>query len=159
MWKVKSLANWAQFEVFTDHSSPSVQEPGMEHLKQSLHTLVVEQQDLAQKAALSTLSLGRLHQRLIIMERFFLAMTRKGVIPAQLQDPGEVEEMEHEAEEKEEGGTVKPEVPEWSEKKNVLLQAERRPTGVNRYVPQTRSKSAPSQTQRKYAFSHTYFVS
>lgn len=94
----------------------------MEHLKESLHTLVLEQQDLAHKAALSTLSLGRLHQRLVIMERFFLAMTRKGATPTLLEDQGAAEETEHEAEEKEEGGTVKPEVPELSEgKEDVVL--------------------------------------
>lgn len=108
----------------------------MEHLKESLHTLVLEQLDLAHKAALSTLSLGRLHQRLIIMERYFLAMMRKGTTPPQLEGQGAVEEVEHEAEEKEEGGTVKPEVSELSEKRDALLLKEKRPIGTSRYTAQ-----------------------
>lgn len=88
----------------------------MEHLRESLHTLVMEQQELYQKAAHSALSISRLNQRLVIMERYFLALTRKGVVP----EPDEVvvgeeegEEMEHgAAEEREAGGVTKPELPE-----------------------------------------------
>ena len=85
----------------------------MDHLRESLHTLVVEQQELYQKAALSALSIGRLHQRLIIMERYFLAMTRKGVAPEvgvvrAGGEGGEAEEVENgAAEEREAGGVVK----------------------------------------------------
>lgn len=93
----------------------------MDHLKESLRTLVVEQQELAHKAALSTRSLGRLHQRLVIMERFLLASHRKGVAPkaSSLENQGIADENE-EKEEKEEGGSVKSEVPEQDKKKEIV---------------------------------------
>lgn len=88
----------------------------MEHLRESLHTLVLEQQELYQKAAHSTLSIGRLHQRLVVMERYFLACTRKGVVPEpdeRAVTGEELEEVEHGAvEEREAGGVTKPELPE-----------------------------------------------
>lgn len=89
----------------------------MEHLRESLRTLVVEQQELYHKAAHSALSIGRLHQRLVIMERYFLALTRKGVVPEPEEVVGprgeELEEVEHGAvEEREAGGVTKPELPE-----------------------------------------------
>ena len=74
------------------------QEPSVEHLREALHTLVSEQQELYQKAAHSALSLGRLNQRLVIMERYFLAMVRKGALP----EPAEGEEGEGQGEELEE---------------------------------------------------------
>ena len=85
----------------------------MEHLRESLHTLVMEQQELYQKAAHSSLSISRLHQRLVIMERYFLALTRKGVVP----EPEEVAVREEEGEEVEHGAVeereaAKPELPE-----------------------------------------------
>ncbi len=105
----------------------------MEHLREALHTLVAEQQELYQKAAYSTLSLGRLHQRLVLMERYFLAMARKGVVPPEPEEAGqasegasphggvageEAEEVEHGvAEEREGGGVVKLELPESVKKK------------------------------------------
>ncbi len=93
----------------------------MDHLKESLRTLVLEQQELAHKAALSTRSLGRLHQRLVIMERFLLASNRKGVAPkaSTVESQGVAEEKE-EKEEKEEGGTVKSEVPEQNKQKEPV---------------------------------------
>lgn len=76
----------------------------------------MEQQELYQKAAYSTLSIGRLHQRLVVMERYFLASTRKGVVSEPDEGVGsgeELEEVEHGAvEEREAGGVSKPELPE-----------------------------------------------
>ena len=106
----------------------------MEHLREALHTLVIEQQELYQKAAYSTLSLGRLHQRLVLVERYFLAMARKGEEPVEVEDMGQeaegsphhsggvagedAEEVEHGAvEEREGGGVIKPELPESGVKK------------------------------------------
>ena len=103
----------------------------MAHLREALHTLVGEQQELYQKAAHSTLSLGRLHQRLVLMERYFLAMVRKGVVPPEVETEEaeregahggtageETEEVEHgAAEEREGGGVVKVELPESVKKK------------------------------------------
>lgn len=99
----------------------------MDQLKESLRTLVSEQQELAHKAALSTLSLGRLHQRLIVMERYLLASNRKGVAPptAPTESQEAAEEKEVEKEEKEEGGTVKPEDPEQQEKKKDVVKEPR----------------------------------
>ena len=91
----------------------------MEHLREALHTLVTEQQELYQKAAHSALSLSRLSQRIIIMERYFLAVVRKGVLPEQEEVQGvEPEEVENEAveEEREGGGVAKPELPESGKK-------------------------------------------
>ncbi len=102
----------------------------MAHLREALHTLVGEQQELYQKAAHSALSLGRLHQRLVLMERYFLAMVRKGVVPPEVEEGPEregahggvageeTEEVEHGAvEEREGGGVVKLELPESVKKK------------------------------------------
>ena len=38
-----------------------------------------EQQDISHQAALSTLSLNRLNQRLVVMERYFIALSHKGL--------------------------------------------------------------------------------
>lgn len=90
-----------------------LQEPSLEHLRESLHTLVGEQQELYQKAAHSALSIGRLNQRVIIMERYFLALTRKGVVPEPKEGVGEEELEENGAvEEREAGGVTKSELPE-----------------------------------------------
>ena len=51
----------------------------MEHLGEALQTLVAEQQDLSLRAARSTLSLHRLNQRLVVLERYFIALSRKGL--------------------------------------------------------------------------------
>ena len=56
----------------------TIQEPTLEHLQEALQTLVAEQQDLSKQAAHSTLSLSRLNQRLVIFERYFIAISRKG---------------------------------------------------------------------------------
>lgn len=102
--------------LLASHNSFLAQEPSVEHLRESLHTLVLEQQELYQKAAYSTLSIGRLQQRLVIMERYFLASTRKGVVPEPEEGAAageELEEVEHGAvEERESGGVTKPELPE-----------------------------------------------
>lgn len=91
----------------------------MQHLREALQTLVAEQQELYQKAAHSALSLGRLQQRVVIMERYFLAMVRKGALPQlpaeEVRQQGEeLEEVEHGAaeEEREGEGVAKPELPE-----------------------------------------------
>lgn len=104
----------------------------MEHLRESLHTLVVEQQELYQKAAHSALSIGRLHQRLVVMERYFLALTRKGVAPEPEEGAvgEELEEVEHGAvEEREAGGVTKPELPESVKRKKEESESrEKRPS-------------------------------
>lgn len=94
------------------HCTP--QEPSLEHLRESLHTLVGEQQELYQKAAHSALSIGRLNQRVIIMERYFLGLTRKGVAPEPEEGAGDREELEENGamEEREAGGVTKSELPE-----------------------------------------------
>lgn len=56
-----------------------IQEPTLENLQEALQTLVAEQQDLSKQAAHSTLSLSRLNQRLVIFERYFIALSRKGL--------------------------------------------------------------------------------
>ena len=84
----------------------------MEHLRESLHTLVGEQQELYQKAAHSALSIGRLNQRVIIMERYFLGLTRKGVVPEPEEGVGEELEENGAVEEREAGGVTKSELPE-----------------------------------------------
>ena len=61
----------------------------MDHLREALQTLVAEQQDLSQKAAQSTLSLSRLNQRLVILERYFVALSRKGISSSGSEDGGE----------------------------------------------------------------------
>ena len=97
----------------------------MEHLRDALHTLVIEQQELAQKAAYSTPSLGRLNQRLIIMERYFLALTRKGTVVEVVESVcQESEEAENGAEEREEGGVIKPELPESESKAEEVEEEE-----------------------------------
>lgn len=105
------------------------QEPSVEHLRESLHTLVGEQQELYQKAAHSALSLGRMHQRLVIMERYFLALTRKGVAPEP--EEGllkESEEMENGAvEEREAGGVTKLDLPE---RKREEVALKEKPSGA-----------------------------
>ena len=57
----------------------STQETSVEHLGEALQTLVAEQQDLSLRAARSTLSLHRLNQRLVVLERYFIALSRKGL--------------------------------------------------------------------------------
>ena len=92
---------------------------------------MTEQQELSQKAAHSTLSLGRLHQRLIVMERYLLALNRKGVVPEQ--DEGKEDLEENGGEEGEKGGEVKPELPESKEKKKEeeVVAVEKKPK-INR---------------------------
>ena len=51
----------------------------MEHLQEALQVLVAEQQDLSHQAAQSMLSLSRLGQRLVVMERCCIALFRKGL--------------------------------------------------------------------------------
>ena len=114
-----------------------MQEPSVEHLREALHTLVVEQQELYQKAAYSTLSIGRLHQRLVLLDRYFLAMVRKGVASPEVVEVGvgvegggvvgeEAEEVEHgAAEEREGGGVIKLELPESVKKKKESASMEK----------------------------------
>ncbi len=88
------------------------QEPTADHLTEAIQALVTEQQDISQKAAKTTPSLSRLHHRLVVMERYILALSRKGAVPCEPSDAGEagegVEEEKEEIDgsEKEEG--VKP---------------------------------------------------
>jgi len=86
----------------------------VEQLRESLRALVQEQQDLAHKAVLSTQSLGRLHQRIVVMERFLLASSRKGMIPepvaAVAESQVDVEEKEEKEEKEEEETAVKSEL-------------------------------------------------
>ena len=51
----------------------------MDQLREALQTLVAEQQELAQKAAQTTPSLSRLSHRLVVLERYFIAVSRKGL--------------------------------------------------------------------------------
>lgn len=48
----------------------------MNELKECLHVLVKEQQVLAMQTATTTLSAMRLKQRLVILERYFIALNR-----------------------------------------------------------------------------------
>ena len=116
-----------------------VQEPTVEHLRESLHTLVGEQQELYQKAAYSALSIGRLHQRLVIMERYFLALTRKGVEPepeAEEEVQEEVQEMENGAvEEREAGKAELPESVKKKKKKEETAPKEKPSDTTSRYFP------------------------
>lgn len=65
------------------------QEPTLEHLREALQTLVTEQQDLSKQAAHSTLSLSRLNQRLVVFERYFIAISRKGLSAPEPEGEGE----------------------------------------------------------------------
>ena len=56
-----------------------LQEPTAEHLQEALQVLVAEQQDLSHQAAQSMLSLSRLGQRLVVLERCCIALHRKGL--------------------------------------------------------------------------------
>ncbi|XP_077868707.1 E3 ubiquitin-protein ligase HERC2-like [Saccoglossus kowalevskii] len=51
-------------------------QPDVQHLKECLHSLVYEQQQLATEAATTTLSSTRLQQRLTVLERYFTALAR-----------------------------------------------------------------------------------
>ena len=50
-----------------------------------------EQQELSKQAAHSTLSLSRLNQRLVVFERYFIALWRKGLVTGE----GEAEKEEN----------------------------------------------------------------
>lgn len=50
--------------------------PDVGELKECLSVLVKEQQALAMQAATSTLSALRLRQRLVVLERYFIALNR-----------------------------------------------------------------------------------
>ena len=54
---------------FTEHAD-------IPHLKECLHLLLKEQNQLLREAALSTLSSIRLRQRLVVLERYFIALSR-----------------------------------------------------------------------------------
>ncbi len=54
-----------------------LQEPELEHLQEALKMIVAEQQTLANNSALSTPSLKRLKQRLLLMERYFIALENR----------------------------------------------------------------------------------
>lgn len=71
-----------------------VQEPTLAHLREALRNLVSEQQETSLKAACTTSSLNRLNKRLVLFERYLIALSRKGAEP--------VEEVEGEGEEEEE---------------------------------------------------------
>ena len=49
----------------------------MEQLLEAQHMIVTEQQEVSYKAAHSTPSLNRLQQRLIVMERVFIALANR----------------------------------------------------------------------------------
>lgn len=70
-------------------------------MTEAIQALVAEQQDILKKATKTTPSLSRLHQRLIIMERYVIALSRKGVVPpkATPTHEGGVEDVEGEKEE------------------------------------------------------------
>jgi len=51
----------------------------MDNLSEALQALVTEQQALSLRAAQSTLSLSLLNQRLVRLERYFTALSRKGI--------------------------------------------------------------------------------
>lgn len=51
-------------------------QPDVSELKECLHVLVKEQQALAAQTATTTLSAMRLKQRLVILERYFIALNR-----------------------------------------------------------------------------------
>lgn len=135
------MIKFNHLHLFSCTYSTHLQEPSVEHLRGALHTLVAEQQELYQKAAHSTLSLGRLHQRLIIMERYFLALVCKGVVPEpaeevqagsgeEEEEEEELEEMENGAAEEREGDEVnKPELPESSSSRKTKSVSSRETPG------------------------------
>ncbi len=86
-----------------------LQEPTADHLTEAIQALATEQQGISQKAAKTTPSLSRLHHRLVVMERYILALSRKGAVPcepSEVVEAGEGVEEEIDGSEKEEG--VKP---------------------------------------------------
>lgn len=74
------------------------QEPTLAHLREALRTLVSEQQETSLKAACTTSSLNRLNKRLVLFERYLIALSRKGVEPAEEVEGGGGEEEEEEEE-------------------------------------------------------------
>ncbi len=81
-----------------------MQEPTADHLTEAIQTLTAEQQDILQKAAKTTPSLSRLHQRLVVMERYIIALSRKGVVPCLSRETSDgTEEEKEETDEKGEG--------------------------------------------------------
>ena len=68
-------------------------------MQEALQTLVTEQQDLSRQAAHSTLSLSRLNQRLVIFERYFIAISRKGLSTPGTEGDGEEKKVVVEDEE------------------------------------------------------------
>ena len=82
--------------------TPCQQEPTADHLHEAIQALVAEQQEIAHKAAKTTPSLKRLHNRLIVVERYILALSRKGAVPREPSEAGDGGEGGEE--EKEEAG-------------------------------------------------------
>lgn len=87
-----------------------VQEPTADHLTEAIQALAAEQQDILQKAAKTTPSLSRLHQRLVVLERYIIALSRKGAVPSQpgAGDGTPVEEEKEETDDREKDEIVKP---------------------------------------------------
>lgn len=77
-------------------STVLVQEPTLPHLREALRTLVSEQQEISLKAACTTSSLNRLNKRLLLFERYLIALSRKGVEPAEKVEGGGEEKEEEE---------------------------------------------------------------
>ncbi len=76
-------------------------------MTEAIGALTAEQHNILQKAAKSTPSLSRLHQRLVVMERYIIALSRKGAVLSQSSEiPDGTGKDEIEASEKDEG--VKP---------------------------------------------------
>jgi len=107
------------------------QETSMDNLSEALQALVTEQQDLSLRAAQSTLSLSRLNQRLVILERYFIALSRKGICSV------EGEEEKEEEWEKGEGKAM--ELPE--SKQQFVKEEGRKKTSV-RTPPEIKSSAA-----------------
>lgn len=93
----------------------------MDNLSEALQALVTEQQDLSLRAAQSTLSLSRLNQRLVILERYFIALSRKGICSV---------EGEEEKEEEWEKGEAKAMEPPESKQQFVKEEGRKKKTSV-----------------------------
>ena len=72
------------------------QEPTLDHLREALRTLSLEQQDVSLRAANYSSSLNRLNKRLLLYERHLVALSRRE--ERELEEGGVVREGEGEEE-------------------------------------------------------------
>lgn len=115
------------------------QEPTLEHLREALQTLVTEQQDLSKQAAHSTLSLSRLNQRLVVFERYFIAISRKGLSTPEIEVEGEEKVVALEDEESLKGDKEKE--TELPESETVVVGEEMKKEGTS--SPEKKPPSSP----------------